>query len=139
MEHVDDPHDDSFAEAPPDPEFTNERAWIDAGTMRRGQPLMFSTPATPDPDAPSAESRFLVDWVDGHRTSTYAADPSYPAGVAIDVALDAPKACRLELAYPAARCGMWVITCRRCGFAISLSTAGRADDPKSVRVPCKAD
>jgi hypothetical protein len=136
MQYADDPHDDAFLDAPPDPEFQNERTWIEDGTMRRGQPVAFNPPPL-DPDAPSVESRFLIDWVDQHRVSLYPADSSFPNGVAIDVALDAPRACRVELIYPAARCGMWVITCRACGFSVALSTAGRADDPRSVRVPCR--
>lgn len=120
-----------------DPEFENERAWVEAGSMKRGQPVAFTAPSL-DPDAPVVESRFLVDWVDGHREATFAADAAYPDGTAIDVALDATRACRLELPYPAARCGLWVITCRRCAYSIALATAGRRDDPRSVRVPCRA-
>jgi hypothetical protein len=137
-DHLDDPHDDPFAGAPEDPEFTNERAWIDADTMRRGQPAAFAS-ALPslDPDAPTAAPRFLVDWIDQHRESPYPSDPAYPNGSAIDVALDAPRACRVELPCPAARRGTWVVICRECGFAIALATAGRADDPRSVRVPCR--
>lgn len=131
----DDPHDDSFADAPPDPETENEQAWMVAGSMQRGRPAAFSA-AVSDPDA--VESRFLVDWVDLHRYASHPADPSYPNGSAIDVALDAPRACRLALPSPTARCGLWVITCRVCGYSIALNTAGRADDPSSVRLPCRA-
>ena len=84
-----------------------------------------------------ADSRFLIDWVDQHRNATAPPDPAYPSGAAIDVALDAARACRLELRYPAERCGVWVITCRLCGYAIALETTGQADDPCSVRLPCK--
>jgi hypothetical protein len=114
-------------------EFANEEAWMAIGTMRRDQPAAFEPSTAPPP----GESRFFVDWVDMHRTSDQPADAAYPRGCAIDVALDAMKACRLELPYPAERCGLWVVTCRACGFSIALATAGRADDPKSVRVPCK--
>jgi hypothetical protein len=82
-------------------------------------------------------ARFAIDWVDQHREASYPADPTYLNGSAIDVALDAPRACRVELPCPAARCGLWVVTCRACGYAIALATAGRADDPRSVRVPCR--
>jgi hypothetical protein len=134
-EPLDDPHDDSFAGAPDDPEFQNEVCLAEAGMMRRGQPLAFSVPV---PDTPAVESRFLVDWSDAHRETRYPADPSYPNGSAVDVALDATRACRVELPYPASRCGLWVVTCRVCGYAIALSTSGRRDDPRSVRVPCRA-
>lgn len=132
---ADDPHDDAFLDAPDDPEFTNERAWLGIGAMRRGRPVAF-TPAVV-PDTPAAESRFLIDWADGHRVSTYPADPAFPSGCSIDVALDAVRACRVELPYPASRCGMWVVTCRRCDYSIALATTGRADDPSSARLPCR--
>jgi hypothetical protein len=134
-DHLDDPHDDSFADAPPDPEFLNERRWIDAGTAKRGQPLVFAEPV--EAIAAVGTARFAIDWVDQHREASYPADPTYLNGSAIDVALDAPRACRVELPCPAARCGLWVVTCRACGYAIALATAGRADDPRSVRVPCR--
>jgi hypothetical protein len=117
-------------------EFTNEEAWMAAGTMRRDQPATFD-PATAPPSGEPGSARFLIDWVDQHRESDHPADPAYPSGSAIDVAIDAMKACRLELPYPAARCGIWVVTCRECGFSVALATAGRADDPKSVRMPCR--
>jgi hypothetical protein len=120
-----------------DDDFDNERVWMATGWMRRGEPAAFQPPATTGDAAPITEPRFLLDWVDLHRQATQPADPTYPTGTAIDVALDAMRACRLELPCPAERCGLWVITCRACGFSIALATAGRADDPKSVRVPCK--
>jgi len=130
---IDDPHDDSFADAPEDPEFLNERCWERDGSMRRGQPTAFQS----SDDQPPGEPRFLVDWIDGHREAKQPADPTYPNGCAIDVAMDAPRACRLELPCPAPRCGLFVITCKQCGYAIAIATAGRADDPKSVRLPCR--
>jgi hypothetical protein len=116
-----------------DSDFTNEQALLDAGTMRRGHPQ----PELFGPPLPPGERRFTVDWIDGHRTSEQAADPAWPDGWAADVALDAPRACRVELPCPAAGRGMWVVVCTKCGFAFSLAAAGRADDPRSVRVPCK--
>lgn len=102
---------------------------IYAARQRQQQPSVISDQAT--------EPRFLVDWVDQHRETDRPADPNYPDGCAIDVAMDAPHACRLELPCPAARCGLWVVTCRACGFAITLATTGRSDDPRSLRVPCR--
>lgn len=116
-----------------DDDFDNEQEWIARGFMRRGQPARFDTIAAPT----RASSRFLVDWIDLHREATHPPDPTYPHGCEIDVALDAAHACRLELPCPAAGCGRYVVKCRACGFAITLATAGRADDPRSVRMPCK--
>jgi hypothetical protein len=119
--------------------FQNEQAWMDAGAMRREQPPagLFRPESLPQADGVPAARRFTVDWIDSHRKATEPADPTYPDGCAIDVALGAPQACRVELPYPAAHLGMWVVVCTKCGFAIALATAGRADDPRSVRVPCK--
>jgi hypothetical protein len=138
MQYVEDPHDDPFEGAGPDPEFENERCWEEAGSMRRGQPAVFAKASEALPaEGPVATPRFAIDWIDRHREPRYPADPSYPNGTAIDVALDALKACRVELHYPAARCGMWLVRCLVCGFAIALETTGRRDDPRSVRVACK--
>lgn len=131
---IDDPHDDPFDDAPPDPDFANEQAWLNTGAARRTRPTAFATTtSTPSP----ASSRFAIDWINAHRTATYPTDPSYPNGVAIDLALSARKACRVELPYPAASCGLWVVMCHACGFVVALATAGRADDPHTVRLPCK--
>lgn len=132
--HANNPHDDPFADAPPDPEHGNTAAWLRADRARRHQPTAFAeAAATPQPGG----ARFSVDWIDADREATYPADPGYPNGVAIDVALDAPHACRVELPWPAARVGQWVVVCRECGFAVALETAGRCDDPQSVRMPCR--
>jgi hypothetical protein len=135
MQHLDDhPHDDMFA-GRVDPEFSNEAAWLEAGTMRRTQPSRFAeAAATPSPGT----QRFSVDWIDGGRGAGYPADPSYPNGVGIDVAMDAPRACRVELPWPANGVGLWVVVCGACGYAVALGTAGRSDDPRTVRVPCRA-
>jgi hypothetical protein len=117
-----------------DDTFHNEAEWVRTGFAQCNQPAPFNTPRAP---ASPQTSRFLVDWVDRNRETTHPADPAYPHGSAIDVALNAMKACRVELPYPAARCGLWVMTCRQCGFSIALATAGRPDDPRSVRIPCK--
>ena len=124
--------DDDSGTPPTDEIFFLEDLWEETGMAQRGQPAAFQTGG-----APAAASRFLVDWVDGHRETATPPDPTYPDGCAIDVALDAPRACRLQLAWPAQRCGQWVITCRDCGFAIALATAGRPDDPRTVRMPCR--
>lgn len=80
---------------------------------------------------------FDVGWVDVQSESLDPSDPLYPAGSSIDVALDAMRACQVELPSPATRCGHWMVSCRACGFAITLRAAGRADDPCRVRVPCR--
>jgi hypothetical protein len=128
----------------------NESAWIGAGTMRGEQPKA-SLSGSRGLSMADTGRGFTVKWIerreasrdggpaslDGHREASLPPDPAYPNGAAIDVALDAPRACRVELPCPAARCGMWLVVCRECGFAIALGTTGQADDPRSVRVPCR--
>ena len=119
-----------------DPQFGNEQEWMARGFMRRELPVAITPPAAEQPDA--ADARFWARWVDQERVSTYPADPAYPHGAAIDVALDAAHACRLALPSPTVGCGLWVIKCRRCHYALCVGTAGRPDDPCSVRIPCKS-
>lgn len=133
-DQVDDPHDDAFLDAPEDPEFTNERCWIEAGSAGRGPPMVFAERAG---SVVQGTPRFSIDWADAHREATYPADPTYPFGCSIDVALDAPRACRAQLPS-AVRIGTWVVRCTLCGYVIALASAGRRDDPRSVRVPCRA-
>lgn len=130
---ADDPHDDSFADAGPDPEFSNEAAWIEAGSAKRLPPMVFAERG----ESVVAGGRFSIGWSDAHREARYPADPAYLNGCSIDVALDAVRACRAELPCPALRCGHWIVVCRVCDYAIALATTGRSDDPRSVRVPCR--
>lgn len=51
--------------------------------------------------------------------------------------IDVPESCRVALPYPAKRCGAYVVTCRICGTRTGVTTAGRADDPRSLTVSCK--
>lgn len=73
----------------------------------------------------------------GRGAARCPSNPAYPDGVALDAAgLDAPAWCVVELPYPAAECGYWLITCRLCGLQVAATAAGRRDDPRSVRLPC---
>lgn len=80
-------------------------------------------------------NQFVILWRDGGREPQCAPDPRYPNGV--DVTTDAKPSCLVQLPYPAQRIGDYVVKCKLCGLRLSISTAGRADDPKSVELPCK--
>ena len=82
-------------------------------------------------------SRFKVEWMDHGRASQYASDPDYPDGTDIDLSEGATRTCRRELAYPAPRCGAYLISCSRCGVKVGVTTAGRPDDPRSVTIACR--
>lgn len=76
-----------------------------------------------------------IHWVDRGREPTEKPDPKYPDGIDLDTGQR--PACLVELPHPTPRCGLYVVECEKCGTTIMLTTAGRADDPRSVMVPCK--
>lgn len=77
-----------------------------------------------------------IRWIDRECEPQWPADPAFPAGVDIDMSRGAKHACTVTLPYPARRCGLYIIECD-CGHQIAVTTAGRADDPRSLRLACK--
>ena len=88
-------------------------------------------------------------WLGGGGAPQAPSSPDYPKGVRVDVAsnqmlryedafprVDGPTCCR-ELFYPAEEIGAWVIDCPVCGIRVALTAAGRPDDPRCVRLPCR--
>lgn len=71
------------------------------------------------------------------RKATCEPDPAYPDGMVVDVASEGQSACSVELTYPAPEVGVWLLECSICGLSAVITAAGRVDDPKSVRAPCK--
>lgn len=84
-----------------------------------------------------SDVRLNVKWIDGHRIARLRPNPNYPMGIDVDTSAGAVKTCTTSLPYPAERCGFYQIKCERCGLTALISTAGRLDDPRSVRVACK--
>lgn len=80
--------------------------------------------------------RFKIQWVDHFREPQCAPDPDYPSGKDLDCSFGAPS-CVTSLPYPAKRCGIFIIECSDCGERVACTTAGRIDDPRSMRMPCK--
>lgn len=78
-----------------------------------------------------------IRWVDSGREPVCKPDPAFPKGRDLDVSHEAAKTCFATLPYPAPRCGYHVVICETCGFSAMVSTAGRPDDPRSVKLPCK--
>ena len=62
-------------------------------------------------------------------------DPRWPKGLDIDVG--ARPACKAVLPYPAKECGLYMIKCALCETCAMCTAAGRADDPRSMMVPCQ--
>jgi hypothetical protein len=85
-----------------------------------------------------AAERFDIHWIRrAPGPATQPPDPKYPFGMDHDITLGLRPACRIALPCPAAGIGIWAITCKRCGFVTACTTAGRADDPVSITIPCK--
>ena len=84
-----------------------------------------------------AEGHFSVAWVDAGREPQCPANPLYPSGITIDASGGAEKSCTVPLGYPAKRCGRYEVECKICGVTAAITTAGRADDPSSVKLACK--
>lgn len=96
-----------------------------------------------------------VEWFDENREPQNPPDPRYPDGIDIDhtthIAHDVKsgtilphdpdrRTCFTFLRpYPTPRCGKFIVKCDVCGLLAIVTTAGRPDDPRSLRVPCKAN
>ena len=86
----------------------------------------------------SDNGAFKIDWIDRGREPQCAPDPAYPNGKDLDGAkvLGVPT-CKVDLPYPAKRCGLYYVECNICGYIAIITTAGRPDDPRSALFPCK--
>jgi hypothetical protein len=82
-----------------------------------------------------------IEWIDSGREPQVAPNPEYPHGIDLNV-IDATQpdetpSCTITLPYPARRIGLYLIECSLCGAHVACTTAGRPDDPRSIRIPCK--
>jgi hypothetical protein len=68
-----------------------------------------------------------------------APDPRYPNGIDLDISHGVTRSCTFALPYPAKSIGGYVVECPTCGLRVGLSVAGRPDDPRSLKLGCKAD
>lgn len=78
-----------------------------------------------------------VTCLDAGREPRAKPNPNYPKGIDLDVSEGAKHTCVAELPYPAKRCGTYVVQCEVCGYSVACTTAGRIDDPKSIKLPCQ--
>jgi hypothetical protein len=78
-----------------------------------------------------------VMWFDEGCESKGSPHPDYPNGIDVDCSGGAEMTCTQPLSYPAKRCGQYLVVCEACGKAIVITTAGRPDDPRSVKIACK--
>ena len=80
---------------------------------------------------------FRIRWHDSGREPQCAPNPEHPNGVDVDMSGGAAAACSSALPCPARRCGHYSIHCEDCGQFVIVTTAGRPDDPRSVKLACK--
>lgn len=81
-------------------------------------------------------SNFNIEWIDHGREPQCRPDPAYPAGKDCDASGGAVATCTASIPYPAQRCGLYIVECKTCGLRVALTTAGRPDDPRSVKLSC---
>lgn len=82
-------------------------------------------------------SKFKIQWVDGKREPSCAPDPAFPKGKHIALPPEIRRGCKVDLPYPAKRCGYFVVHCKQCETTVIITTAGRPDDPCSADIPCE--
>lgn len=81
--------------------------------------------------------QFRIEWVDAGLEPECEPDPRYPQGIDLDLVKDPQlPSCSTALPYPARRIGMFMIQCRFCQIAVGCTTAGRPDDPRSIKFNC---
>jgi hypothetical protein len=86
------------------------------------------------------QTNLRIEWVDVGREPTVEADPDYPDGIDMDFRINREagvKFCQTALPHPTRRCGYYVVRCVSCGLRVLVTTAGRADDPRSVKITCR--
>lgn len=79
---------------------------------------------------------FKFTFLDAFRDPQRAPDPKYPNGMDLDLTKGAPGCC-FNTPYPAPRCGAIHAECESCGASIAYTVAGRADDPRTLKMACK--
>lgn len=79
---------------------------------------------------------FKIQWIDRNREPQCPPNPAHPNGIDCDFTNGHEPSCASDLPYPAKRCGVFIVECETCGHRIAITTAGRPDDPRSVRFPC---
>ena len=78
-----------------------------------------------------------VEFIDSGREPKCQPDPHFPSGIDVDCSEGASLTCTVPIPYPAPRCGVMVARCSKCGMSVGLTTAGRPDDPRSLKMACK--
>ena len=79
----------------------------------------------------------VLEWVDFEREPQHPPNPDYPKGIVVDCAPDKFIKYLIPLPYPAPRCGAYTARCTVCNVKLGCTTAGRPDDPCTMKFSCK--
>jgi hypothetical protein len=82
-------------------------------------------------------SHHKIVWKDRGLEPREQPNPEYPEGIDLDISGGVTPACVVTLPYPARRIGLYLVECELCGVRVACTTAGRPDDPRSVKIACK--
>lgn len=83
------------------------------------------------------ESQFTVRPRNRRGPPQQPSNPAYPDGVHIQGAVPGARSCTVDLPYPAPERLIWDVRCKRCGYRLAVTAAGRPDDPRSLTLPCQ--
>jgi hypothetical protein len=78
-----------------------------------------------------------AEWIDRGVNPQNPPNPNYPFGIDIDSSHGASATCSTTLRHPTPRCGYWKVSCDTCDQVVVVTTAGRADDPRSIKLACR--
>jgi hypothetical protein len=82
-------------------------------------------------------SNLKVEWIDRGFEPWCKPSPNFPNGTYLDFTEGQVRTCETSLPYPAKRCGYFRVSCSACGLQCLVTTAGRVDDPRFLKVACK--
>jgi hypothetical protein len=81
---------------------------------------------------------FSIEWRPRELPQMMAPNPAHQAGIDVVLAnAGNGLACRARLPYPMSESGVHIVTCTRCDRRVGVSAIARADDPRSITIPCK--
>lgn len=83
------------------------------------------------------KKKIKIEWIDRGVEPKSPPNPAYPNGVDLDLSKGRPYCEIMLVPYPAPRCGYFLVKCSTCGTDALITTAGRPDDPRSVKIACK--
>jgi hypothetical protein len=75
-------------------------------------------------------------WISRNRKPQNPSEPRYPDGIDIDASLGKETFCSITFPHPTAECGLWIVECDVCNQRVMVTTAGRPDDPRSLKLAC---